>query len=387
MPPVDVSISAISVAYGDTLPLRGLSLDVYKGEFLSLLGPSGCGKTTTLRSVAGFIHPHEGDIRIGGASVLGVPPNRRNLGMVYQDYALFPHMTVRDNVAFGLRMRGVGAAEAGQRAAAMITKLQLGAMVDRLPTQLSGGQQQRVALARAMVINPAVLLLDEPLAALDKQLRADMQFELRALQREVGITAIFVTHDQEEALSLSDRIAVMNKGQILQVDTPRQVYDFPSHRFVAEFIGTANFLSARVVDPGATLATVEIAGLSGRHALSGRLAGGDVTLMIRPEALRLTPAAADVDSGGDAAFDISAGTGVTGADASLAAGPNRVRGRIASAVFQGAGLKYQVAVGDNHLLRVDQPVRGDREPSPGDAVWVHWDAAAVRVYRNDLLEL
>ena len=363
MSSVDVSISAISVAYGDTVPLRGLSLDVFKGEFLSLLGPSGCGKTTTLRSVAGFVHPCEGDIRIGGRSVLGVPPNRRNLGMVYQDYALFPHMSVRDNVAFGLRMRGIGAAEAVKRAEAMVDKLQLRGMADRLPTQLSGGQQQRVALARAMVINPAVLLLDEPLAALDKQLRADMQFELRALQREVGITAIFVTHDQEEALSLSDRIAVMDKGRILQVDSPRRVYDFPAHRFVAEFIGAANFLPARVVDQGVLLATVEIDGMPGHHQVRGPLAVGEVMLMIRPEALRLSRGPVPVPM------------------------PNRVGGRIASCVFLGVGLKYQVRLDDDRLLRVDLPVRGERDPEPGDAVTVHWDPEAVRVYRNDVLEV
>jgi spermidine/putrescine ABC transporter ATP-binding subunit len=363
MEPIDVSISAISVAYGDTSPLRGLSLDVRKGEFLSLLGPSGCGKTTTLRAVAGFIDPYEGDILVGGRSVRGVPPNRRNIGMVYQDYALFPHMTVQQNVAFGLKMRGVAHPEAAKRADELLAKLQLGGLSQRYASQLSGGQQQRVALARALVINPSVLLLDEPLAALDKQLRADMQFELRSLQREFDITAIFVTHDQEEALSLSDRIAVMSKGRILQVDTPRRVYDHPTHRFVAEFIGVANFLPARVTGANGEASVVELKGLPGAQQVPGRLARGDVELLVRPEHFRL----ATVDS-------------------RPPEGCNSVTGRVVNSVFQGSGVKYHVKLANGALVRVDVPVGAGAERQIGSAVQLLWQARDVRVYRGETLE-
>ncbi|MBK8008912.1 MAG: ABC transporter ATP-binding protein [Rhizobiales bacterium] len=235
-----IDIENLSVRYGNYVPVRSLSLAVKPGEFVSLLGPSGCGKTTTLRSIAGFSDIAEGDIRIGGASVRNVPANKRNIGMVYQDYALFPHMTVEKNIGFGLRMRGVSGNEISERARAAADQLRLTDFLDRFPSQLSGGQQQRVALARALVVRPDVLLLDEPMAALDKQLRSEMQFELKALQKSVGITTVFVTHDQEEALSLSDRIAVMNDGKILQVDDPETLYHYPATRFVAEFVGTAN---------------------------------------------------------------------------------------------------------------------------------------------------
>lgn len=363
MAQVDVSISGVSVAYGDTIPLRNLSLDVHKGEFLSLLGPSGCGKTTTLRSVAGFVQPFEGDIRVGERSVLGVPPNRRNIGMVYQDYALFPHMNVERNVGFGMKMRRVPAAEIARRVSQVIAKLQLSELAKRFPSQLSGGQQQRVALARALVISPSVLLLDEPLAALDKQLRADMQFELRRLQREVGITAMFVTHDQEEALSLSDRVAVMNNGRILQVDTPRAVYNDPIHRFVAEFVGVANFIPGTVTEARGPVSSVRLEGLPGPHWVQGRRAAGPVELLIRPEQLRIARAADPV-----------------------AEGFNAVRGRVASAVFVGNGLKYQVQLCNGKSARVDVPVGASAEPVPGEELTLLWRPEDARVFRGDLLE-
>lgn len=359
MPASDVAISEISVAYGDAVPLECLSLSVGQGEFLSLLGPSGCGKTTTLRAVAGFVHPVKGDIRIGGRSIRSVPPNRRNIGMVYQDYALFPHMTVAENIAFGMKMRGVAIAQIRARVAEVIDQLKLTGMSERFPRQLSGGQQQRVALARAIVINPSVLLLDEPLAALDKQLRADMQFELRQLQRSVGITTMFVTHDQEEALSLSDRVAVMNRGEILQVDSPHTVYDRPSHRFVAEFIGVANFFPGRVVESDTAMSSVELDGIPGLHRVAGRYAPGPVEILLRPEKLAL-------------------------AGAGEKAGANALAGRIANSVFVGAVTKYQVTLSCGRTVRLDAPA-GDMR-SLGDAITLTWRPEDARLFRNGVLE-
>jgi len=361
--PVDVNIDSISVAYGDTMPVRDLSLHVRRGEFLSLLGPSGCGKTTTLRAVAGFVMPAAGDIRIGGQSVIGVPPNRRNIGMVYQDYALFPHMTVAENIAFGMKMRSVPKAEIAPQVQRILGQLQLAALGHRYPSQLSGGQQQRVALARALVFNPSVLLLDEPLAALDKQLRGDMQFELRELQRRFGITTIFVTHDQEEALSLSDRIAVLSQGAILQVDTPRQVYDFPAHRFVAEFIGTANMLSGRVVGRGDGASRIELDGVAGTFAQAGQHGDGVVQLLLRPERIQIAPAAAP-----------------------LPAGRNAMRGKVVNSVFVGTTIKYQVGLGGDLLLRVDAPADLHTPAMAGDEVTLAWRPEDARLFRDDRLE-
>jgi len=361
--PVDVNIDSISVAYGDTMPVRDLSLHVRRGEFLSLLGPSGCGKTTTLRAVAGFVMPAAGDIRIGGQSVIGVPPNRRNIGMVYQDYALFPHMTVAENIAFGMKMRSVPKAEITPQVQRILGQLQLAALGHRYPSQLSGGQQQRVALARALVFNPSVLLLDEPLAALDKQLRGDMQFELRELQRRFGITTIFVTHDQEEALSLSDRIAVLSQGAILQVDTPRQVYDFPAHRFVAEFIGTANMLSGRVVGRGDGASRIELDGVAGTFAQAGQHGDGVVQLLLRPERIQIAPAAAP-----------------------LPAGRNAMRGKVVNSVFVGTTIKYQVGLGGDLLLRVDAPADLHTPAMAGDEVTLAWRPEDARLFRDDRLE-
>ncbi len=361
--PVDVNIDSISVAYGDTMPVRDLSLHVRRGEFLSLLGPSGCGKTTTLRAVAGFVMPSAGDIRIGGQSVVAVPPNRRNIGMVYQDYALFPHMTVAENIAFGMKMRAVPKAEIAPQVQRILGQLQLAALGHRYPSQLSGGQQQRVALARALVFNPSVLLLDEPLAALDKQLRGDMQFELRELQRRFGITTIFVTHDQEEALSLSDRIAVLSQGAILQVDTPRQVYDFPAHRFVAEFIGTANMLAGRVTGQVDGVSRIELDGVDGSFAQVGRHGDGAVQILLRPERIQIATASAQ-----------------------LPPGCNVMRGKVVNSVFVGTAIKYQVGVGNDLLLRVDASADLQAPAMAGDEVMLAWRPEDARLFRNDRLE-
>jgi spermidine/putrescine ABC transporter ATP-binding subunit len=261
------------------------SLHVPAGALMALLGPSGCGKTTTLRLIAGFEAPDTGRILLGGRDLTRTPTHRRNLGMVAQSYSLFPHMTVGANIAFGLRMARVPRAERDSRVRQMLDLVQLEAMQDRFPSQLSGGQQQRVALARALVTSPGLLLLDEPLAALDKNLRETMQFELRRLQSRLGITTILVTHDQEEALTLADQVAVMNRGRVLQIGTPQEIYDFPRSRFVSEFLGTANLFEG----------TLEGNELSGpvrmclpQTAIADFGAQQTVTVAVRPEKIRLS---------------------------------------------------------------------------------------------------
>lgn len=238
-----VDIIGVTKHYGDATAVDDLSLSIKPGEFLSLLGPSGCGKTTTLRMIAGFEHPDSGDIRISGRSVLGLPPHRREVNTVFQAYALFPHMTVAENVAYGLQQRRVPKAEQRERVIAALDMVQLRRFADRKPTMLSGGQQQRIALSRALINRPSVLLLDEPLAALDRQLREEMQVELKLLQSRLGTTFVFVTHDQGEALSMSDRIAVMRAGRIEQLDAPDRIYATPASAYVASFIGQQNCLS------------------------------------------------------------------------------------------------------------------------------------------------
>ncbi len=241
-----VSLGGITKRFGDVTAVDAIDLEIADGEFFALLGPSGCGKTTTLRMIAGLDFPTQGSLRIFGEEVGTLPPNKRPVNTVFQNYALFPHMSVVQNVAFGLKMKKVPKAEIGDRVAEAIRLVHLEGMEQRKPDQLSGGQQQRVALARALVNSPKVLLLDEPLGALDLKLRQEMQRELKVLQREVGITFVFVTHDQEEALTMSDRIGVMNEGRLLQIGTPREIYEHPANRFVADFIGQTNLLEGTV---------------------------------------------------------------------------------------------------------------------------------------------
>ena len=235
-------VDGIHVSYGGFAALKGIDLDVARGEFVALLGPSGCGKTSLLRVIAGFVQPQQGAVWLNGRDVAGLPPRARNIGLVFQSYALFPHMTAMENVLFGLHCRKMAKAEAARRAAAALELVGLAAFAERRPRQLSGGQQQRVALARAIVIEPDLLLLDEPLGALDKQLRVQMQTELKALQRRLGVTAVFVTHDQEEAMSMADRIVVMRDGAIAQVDTPEMLFTAPNSAWVCEFVGGGNLL-------------------------------------------------------------------------------------------------------------------------------------------------
>ena len=282
-----LEIEHLEKSFGATRVVKDFNLSIEKGEFVSLLGPSGCGKTTVLRMVAGFETPSTGAIRIDGRDVVSLRPNQRNIGMVFQSYALFPNLTVAQNVAFGLKVKGVKAAGRTARVAEMLRLIGLEGYDDRYPFQLSGGQQQRVALARALAVQPQVLLLDEPLSALDAKIRVSLREEIREIQRRLAITTIFVTHDQEEALSISDRVVVMNGGVAEQVGQPFEIYNRPSTRFVAEFVGTLNLIEARVLDRDSGRI-----GIGSREASLGRpLTSDRLTLGIRPEALTLGRAA------------------------------------------------------------------------------------------------
>ncbi len=274
--------------YGQFIAVDKLDLIVNDGEFLTLLGPSGCGKSTTLRLIAGFVEPTAGQIFIADEDVTGLPPQKRSIGMVFQDYALFPHLTITDNIGFGLRERGVAKKERSARVAELLALVRLEDLGTRYPGQLSGGQQQRVALARALAYPPRVLLMDEPLGALDLKLRETMQEEIKRIQRELRVTTVYVTHDQAEAIYLSDRIAVMNGGRIEQIGNPQEIYRSPVSRFTADFIGKINFLEALVMSARSDGATVDIAGRRIRATSSSELAAGDrVTVAIRPENLAI----------------------------------------------------------------------------------------------------
>lgn len=271
--------------YGEGLVLSGLSLDVYPGEFLTLLGPSGCGKTTTLRIIAGLERPTAGRVLIDGTDVTGLPPEKRPVNTVFQNYALFPHMTVFQNIAYGLKVLGISKSEQKERVMAALSLVRLAGFERRMPSQLSGGQRQRVAIARAVVLQPKVLLLDEPLGALDLQLRRQMQLELKRLQKQVELTFIYITHDQEEALNMSDRIAVMHDGRFEQVGTPAEVYDRPRTSFVARFVGTANIVEGRVAENRNGTLMVHAAGgeVPALCCGCGKKAGDSVTLAVRSE--------------------------------------------------------------------------------------------------------
>ena len=285
----DVRFEGVEKRYGDVHAVRTLDLDIPKGGFFGLLGPSGCGKTTTLRMIAGFEKPTRGEVFIRGRRVTDVPAHKRDFGMVFQNYALFPHLTVAQNVAFGLKMRRVARGEMEQRVREALDTVKLHGMHERYPKQLSGGQQQRVALARAIVIRPAVLLLDEPLGALDKMLREDMQVELRELQQRLGITTVFVTHDQEEALTMSDRVAVMRAGRIEQIGAPADIYERPRTEFVAGFLGASNFLDGEVVGREEASDVIDLGGHRVRVPATTLPPGGSLRVAVRPEKIRLSP--------------------------------------------------------------------------------------------------
>ena len=352
-----VQLVHLTKQYGRLAAVDDVSLEVRRGEFFSLLGPSGCGKTTTLRLIAGLAEPDGGTIRILGDDVTGVPTNKRHIGMVFQNYALFPHMTVSENVAFGLRMRKVKRVEAAARVARALEMVRLQGVEQRQPRQLSGGQQQRVALARAIVIEPKVLLLDEPLSNLDAKLRKEMQLELRALQRRLGITAVYVTHDQEEALTLSDRIAVMHNGHVAQCADPHAIYRTPANRFVAEFIGRVNLIRGTVERrDGNTMYQTECGTM---FSLPPRLllsvdATRKLNLVLRPESIQLDPP-------GD--------TGVDGI---------RLRARVREAIYSGALTSYELEADGGLRLRAEEHnVLGQARHREGDHVSVFVDSAAI----------
>jgi putative spermidine/putrescine transport system ATP-binding protein len=281
-----VVLRNLYVRFGTVQALDGFSIDIGPGEFVALLGPSGCGKTTALRILAGFENAHSGEVLVDGNDVQAVPPQRRGMGMVFQSYSLFPNMSVLENVAFGLRLRKVGSSERRAKAMSLLEMVELKDRANRYPHQLSGGQQQRVALARALAIEPRVLLLDEPLSALDAKVRVQLREQIRALQKRLAITTVFVTHDQDEALSMADRVAVMRSGRLEQVAAPAELYDNPQTAFVAQFVGTMNRLPAKVVGPG----RVSVLGqeVAARGAPAG-FTGEEVEVLVRPEALALVP--------------------------------------------------------------------------------------------------
>lgn len=284
-----IRIDQVTKRFGsDVVAVDDVSIDIQEGEFFALLGPSGCGKTTLLRMIAGFEVPSEGIIAITGEDMTDVPPNKRPVNMVFQSYAVFPHMTVADNVAYGLRMDGITKSESVERVEEALSLVQLGGYGDRMPDQLSGGQRQRVALARALVKRPKVLLLDEPLSALDAKLREAMQIELRTLQTTVGITFIMVTHDQDEALSMADRVAVMENGRVCQLATPRDLYEFPTNRFVADFIGKMNLFEGRVVERTTESIHVDIDGIGTAKLPIDGACADHVGVAIRPEKITLS---------------------------------------------------------------------------------------------------
>jgi len=335
-----VNIEHLVKRYGPATAVAGVSLHVAAGEFVALLGPSGCGKTTTLRMVAGFIEPTEGRIQIGGQDVTHLPPYKRNTGLVFQSYALFPHMTVAQNVGFGLEMRRVSKADRDRRVGEALARVRLAHYAERMPRELSGGQQQRVALARALVIEPDVLLLDEPLSNLDARLRQEMRIEIRQLQQSLGLTAIFVTHDQEEAMAVADRLVVMKAGRIEQVGTPAAVFEQPATRFVAEFVGVTNFLLGAVTGAGEfTLRSGE------RVGVATSATPGDALLALRPERLRVA----------------SGGQGESGG----------LVGRVVFSTYLGVTTEYQVELASGDRLVVRQPAE-EAGAAIGETVRVQW---------------
>jgi putative spermidine/putrescine transport system ATP-binding protein len=282
-----LELTNVQKRFGDVAAVHDFNLDAQKGEFVSFLGPSGCGKTTTLRMIAGFEKPSDGTITIDGEDITYKPPNRRNVGMVFQSYALFPNMSVADNIGFGLKVRKRSKADITKRVGELLDLIHLEGRGDRYPWQLSGGQQQRVALARALAIEPQVLLLDEPLSALDAKIRIVLRKEIRSIQRQLGITTVYVTHDQEEALSLSDRVVVMSEGRVEQIGTPSEIYNFPNTAFVASFVGTLNLVNAGVVDPGSGRLSIDGQEVRTSKAITDAGAGDRVTLAVRPEGIAL----------------------------------------------------------------------------------------------------
>ena len=338
-----VAVHAVAKRFGSVPVLSDISTTFAKGTFTSLLGPSGSGKTTLLRIVAGFVAPDEGSVTIGDRDVTGIPVWGRNIGMMFQSYALFPHMSVARNVAFGLNRRGIKGSEAAQAVAEALEMVHLTGFGDRMPKNLSGGQQQRVALARAMVIKPSVLLLDEPLSALDRRLRQEMQVELLRIQRETGLTTIFVTHDQEEALTLSDRIAILDKGRIVQSGAPAEVYECPQTRFAAEFLGDSNFLTGTVEQGAVRLADGTVVQTTSPLPANG----SKVTLAVRPE--KMSPVGQDAPA-------------------------NRLAARIVTVIYAGPVLSYLLETADGTKVKLFVANRDGTVLREGETITLGWAA-------------
>ncbi len=356
-----VELIGVTKRFGEVTAVDAVDLHVRPGEFLSLLGPSGCGKTTSLRMLAGFEEPDEGDIYVSGRAVGGVPPHKRDVNTVFQNYALFPHMTAAENVAYGLRQRRIDKREIGQRVGEALEMVKMSPMANRSPAQLSGGQQQRVALARALVNRPSLLLLDEPLGALDRKLREEMQIELKLIQSQIGTTFIFVTHDQQEALSMSDRIAVMLDGHVEQLADPDTIYDHPESAFVAGFIGQQNFFEGTARDGGATVAGDAWTITSSLPSV-GVTDGEQALAAIRPEAVTLQ-------------------------EERPAASGNAVEGTLANISHLGDVIQFVVITAD----RKDVLARLPRPKAPrlqvGSSVWCTWDAGHVHVFGADQADI
>lgn len=346
-----VEFQGVTKSFGTTLAVEELNLSIEQGEFFSLLGPSGCGKSTTLRMLAGFIAPSTGRIHVHGRDITDLPPEARDIGIVFQNYAIFPHMTVFDNIAFGLVERGENKTSIKRKVDAALEQVGMAGYGARYERELSGGQKQRVALARVLVIEPEILLLDEPLSALDKKMREEMKFWIKNIQKSVGITTIYVTHDQSEALTMSDRIAVMNGGRVLQIGSPVEIYEEPNSRFIAEFIGESNLLSGRMAE-----GQVEIGGTAVpiRDA-RGAATGDEVALLLRPEQIRLEPLSADE--------------------------PPKLTGRVADEVYQGSIRRYLVEA-KGQTITVEVPNRPDLSQLPkGAEVSLYWHPDSSVVLR------
>ena len=342
-----LTLDGLGKRYGTAMAVDGVSLDIAQGELVVLLGPSGCGKTTTLRMIAGFVEASAGDVRLDGKSVLGLPPHRRGMGLVFQSYALFPHLSVARNIAFGLEMRGMARPARDARVAEMLRLTRLDTLADRLPRQLSGGQQQRVALARALAIQPRVLLLDEPLSNLDAALRAEVGREIRLLQRESGLTTVMVTHDQDEAMAMADRLVVMRDGRVQQAGTQEDLYERPATPFVAGFIGRSNMVPGVLGADGAFSSGGAMLRLAGRYGSTG-----PGTLALRPERLSLAPP-----------------------------GSGCVDGTVELATYLGAVREHLVRLGPDLRVVVRDPTAtpGRLHPS-GEPVALRWDISAERVF-------
>ena len=360
-----IQIRNVTKRFGKVAAVDNVSLDIMAGEFFVLLGPSGCGKTTLLRMIAGFEVPTEGQILIDGQDMSRVSPNKRPVNMVFQSYAVFPHMSVADNVAYGLKIAGVGRGEREDRVRESLGLVKLGGFEDRMPDQMSGGQRQRVALARSLVMRPKVLLLDEPLSALDAKLRAQMQFELADLQDQVGITFVTVTHDQDEALSMASRIAVINKGEVAQLAAPSDLYEYPANRFVADFVGSVNIFEGKLIVDEPDKAAVDCPGLGKvylNHGVTGPH-GADVWVALRPEKMYL-----HVQGKGKA---------VEAAAIDAPEGHNFARGQIKGMSYLGDVTLFEIKLDSGAMIRVSRPnlSRHDQEDFTwDDKVSMHWRA-------------